>query len=170
MRRAIVTVIAPTLIALGALAGACEPDPADIVDEVDNLAPIARVVGAQVARVGEPARFDASASDDEDGVVIAFSASFGDGAGLVSGDDDGVFEHVFAAPGRFTIRIEAEDDVGAVTAVTLETVVVEGGLEACACDAPCLDAGVCTVDAACVVVATSADEVAPVVDDALTCD
>jgi hypothetical protein len=158
MRRAIVTVIAPTLIALGALAGACEPDPADIVDEVDNLAPIARVVGAQVARVGEPARFDASASDDEDGVVI------------VSGDDDGVFEHVFAAPGRFTIRIEAEDDVGAVTAVTLETVVVEGGLEACACDAPCLDAGVCTVDAACVVVATSADEVAPVVDDALTCD
>lgn len=157
-------------IAATAMVGACEPEPADIVDDDDNLAPIARVVGAQLARVGEPARYDASISDDEDGAVVAFSASFGDGAGFVSGDDDGLFDHVFAAPGRFTVRIEAEDDIGAVAAVTLETVVVDGEVEACACDAPCLDAGICTVDAACVVVATSADEVAPVVDDAVTCD
>lgn len=163
------------VIAVGALGSACEPEPADIVDDVDvdvddNTAPTARVIGAQLARVGEPARYDASASDDDDGVVVAWSASFGDGAGLVGDDDDGVFEHVFAAPGRFTVRIEAEDGVGAVGTVTLETVVVDGELEACGCDAPCLDTGVCTLDATCVVVATSADEDDPVVDDALGCE
>jgi hypothetical protein len=168
MSRVVVAVLTFTATAM---VGACEPDPADLVDDDDNLAPVMRVVGAQLARVGEAAVYDASQSDDKDGAIVAFSASFGDGAGLASSDDDGRFAHVFAAPGRFTIRVEAEDEVGAVAAVTLETVVVDGEVEACTCDTPCLDAGVCTVDGACVVVATSAGEVAPTIaDDALACD
>jgi hypothetical protein len=161
--------LAAAVAAVGFIVG-CEPAPADIVDTVDNTAPVTRVVGAQLARIGEPARYNATASDDVDGVIVAFSASFGDGAGLVSGDEDGLFEHVFAAPGRFTVRIEAEDDLGALAAVALETVVVDGEVEACGCDAPCLDAGLCSAADGCVVVATSADEVAPVVDDVVRCE
>jgi len=166
MKRVVVTLIG---LAASSLVGACEPAAADIIDD-DNVVPTVRLIGPQLARVGEPARYDASTSDDEDGAVVAFSASFGDGAGLVSGDDDGLFEHVFAAPGRFTVRIEAEDDEGAVAAITLETVVVDGEVEICTCDAPCLDGGICSAGDGCVVVGTSADEVAPVVDDAVTCD
>jgi hypothetical protein len=151
--RAVLTIAATGMV------GACAPEPADGSDDDDNVAPAVRVVGAQLARVGEPARYDASASDDDDGLIVAFSASFGDGAGLVSDDDDGRFEHIYAAAGRFTVRIEAEDDVGAVAAATLETVVVDGEVEACGCEAPCLDAGLCTPDASCVVVASSGDGV-----------
>lgn len=136
---------------------------------VDNEAPVARLVGPQLARVGEPASYDASFSDDADGTVATVSFVFSDGSGLVEGDTDGLFEHVFAAAGRFAVRAEVFDDQGAVTPTAIDTVVVEGEIEPCTCASPCLDAGVCTATG-CVVVATSADETAPVPDDVVGCE
>lgn len=137
--------------------------------EDDNEAPIARLQGPQIARVGVAARYDASASDDVDGEVVAVAFAFSDGSGLVQGDADGVFDHVFAAPGRFSVRAEVEDDDGALTPVDLETVVVVGEVEPCTCEAPCLDAGVCTAGG-CVVLASSADEALDAPGDAVDCD
>ena len=134
----------------------------DIADdggiEDENLPPVARLVAPQLAAVGVAARIDASASDDDDGEVIAFDLAFSDGTVVIE-DDDGVFDHVFAEAGRVVVIVGVSDDGGERVEAEAELVVVEGEVEACDCAAPCLDAGRCVVDACVVVGSSDGDDV-----------
>jgi hypothetical protein len=147
---------------------ACDPPVDGIVDD-DNEPPVARLVGPQIARVSEPARFDASSSDDVDGQVTGLSLVFSDGTPTAEDIAGGVFDHIFEAPGRVVVRVEAEDDDFAVTIAEVEVVVIDGAIEACSCDAPCLDAGVCA-ETTCHVRTTSADEEPPAINGELLCE
>jgi hypothetical protein len=155
------------VLGVGAFCGAgC--DVADGASDVDeNVPPVARLIAPQLARVGEAARFDASASSDEDGDVVSFDLAFSDGTVVVD-DDDGVFDHVFVAAGRVVVIVSVIDDAGDSADAEVEVVVVEGAIEGCDCDAVCLDDGICA-GGDCVVVAAS-DNRAVTIDDVAACD
>jgi hypothetical protein len=132
------------LLVGGLCAGACTPG--DVPPPEDNREPVARLIWPQRWVQDEPAPFDATGSADTDGVIVRWSASFGDGAPEVD-SSDGTFEHLYTTAGTFDVRMEVEDDVGA-TAEVVGTVVVVDRIDdpACSCDLPCFDEAVCTGD------------------------
>jgi len=75
--------------------------------------------GDGILRVGETLTFDASASFDPDGTIVAYIWDFGD-AGTGSGK---VTTHAYTAAGNYTVRLTVRDNLGAVaTAERLITV------------------------------------------------
>ncbi len=68
----------------------------------------------------EPVSFDASASFDSDGEIVAWEWDFGDGS---TGEGE-IVEHAFDLPGEYTVTLTVTDDSGA-TATTSQTVAVE---------------------------------------------
>lgn len=149
-----------------ALAGlGCEVPPG--VEVEDNEAPVARLSGPQIIRVGEAATFDAAASDDVDDEALTFVFTFGDGSPQAE-NDDGVFEHVFAAPGRVQVAVEVIDPFEASALAAVDVTIIEGEVETCDCERPCLDDGVCASDV-CHLQASSADEAAAPLPEALVC-
>jgi len=110
-------------------------------------APPAADAGPDRVLADRTVRFDASASHDPDGDPLSYRWDFGDGtagAGVRVG-------HVYAAPGRYRVRIEVDDGTGFSNAVSRDeaTVVVnaapiaEAGpnIAACAGNVVNLDAG-----------------------------
>lgn len=120
----------------------CAPPPEPPLEE--NVEPVARLVWPQRWTTQEPAPFDASASDDEDGLLERVTLSFGDGT-PDQDRSDGIFEHLYTAPGSYDVRLEVVDDVGAFAEV-VGTVVVVDRIDdpPCSCDLPCFDDAVCT--------------------------
>jgi hypothetical protein len=141
--------------------------------EDDNREPIARLVWPQRWLQGAAAPFDGTGSDDLDGLLVRWSASFGDGT-PEQDSDDGTFEHLYTAAGSFDVRLEVEDDRGA-TAEVLGTVVIVDRIDdpPCSCELACFDDGVCTADgcfhADMSEEATDETGPAPEVGGALTC-
>jgi len=73
---------------------------------VINEAPVARLEGPERAAVGQLLAFDASASSDADGRIVAYEWDFGDGshaAGVRAG-------HAYDRPGRYQVRLEVLDN------------------------------------------------------------
>ena len=138
----------PSLLVVVGLVGValcgCPGD--EIVDPPDNREPIARLVWPQRWLQGAGAPFDATGSEDVDGLLVRWSASFGDGT-PEQDSADGTFEHLYSAAGSFDVRLEVEDDVGA-TAEVIGTVVVVDRMDEppCSCELPCFEAAVCTAD------------------------
>lgn len=110
----------------------------------NNEDPVARLVWPQLWLVTEPVPFDASASEDADGLIGEHTLVFGDGTEAQT-SLDGHFEHLYASPGSFEFRLEVRDDNGA-PAELVGTVVVVERLDdpLCTCQLPCLDDAVCT--------------------------
>lgn len=161
------------LAALAAIAAVAGCDPEELPPPEDNRAPVARLVWPQRWVQGEPAPFDATESEDLDGIVTRWSASFGD-ATPEQDSPDGTFEHLYVAPGTFDVRVEVEDDAGA-TAEVVGTVVVVDRIDepACDCDTPCFDDAVCAQEG-CFLVGMSEEETdftgpPPVVGNELDC-
>ncbi|GBC85119.1 Microbial collagenase [bacterium HR11] len=75
--------------------------------------------GDGILRVGETLTFDASASFDPDGTIVAYTWDFGDtGAGFGK-----VTTHAYTAAGNYTVRLTVRDNLGAIaTAERLITV------------------------------------------------
>ena len=96
MRRSLLT-LSCTLLCAGLLSG-CPGD--ELPDELDNREPVARLVWPQRWVQGAGAPFDASGSEDLDGLLVRWSASFGDGT-PEQDSDTGLFEHLYAAAGSF---------------------------------------------------------------------
>ncbi len=71
-----------------------------------NQAPEAVAGSPQIAAPGEPLLFDARASRDLDGDIIAYRWAFGDGH---RGDGARV-SHVYTEPGRYQVELRLEDD------------------------------------------------------------
>ena len=47
---------------------------------------------------------------------------------------DGVFDHVFAAPGRFQVAVEVIDPLEASALAAVDVTVIEGEVEGCDCE------------------------------------
>ncbi|EGV31925.1 PKD domain containing protein [Thiorhodococcus drewsii AZ1] len=87
-----------------------------------NDPPLAAASGPDRGAVGQTLVFDASASSDPDGALVEYRWDFGDG-GTASGVN---VEHAYAAPGRYSVRLDIRDDsgTGSATASTAFEVVV----------------------------------------------
>ena len=111
-----------------------------------NEAPVAKLVWPQLWLVDEPVPFDASASVDFDGLISEYNLIFGDGTEAQS-STDGIFEHLYIAPGTWAFRLEIRDDEGSPAEI-LGTVITVERLDdpVCDCTLPCLDDALCTVD------------------------
>jgi PKD repeat protein len=73
-----------------------------------NAAPVAAAGGDREIAAGEEAVFDASASADADGGIVAYEWDFGDGTTA-----DGIaVRHRYAAPGTYTARLVVRDEAG----------------------------------------------------------
>lgn len=154
------------------LLAACTPG--EVPPPDDNQAPVARLIWPQRWLQEAPAPFDATGSADLDGIITRWTASFGD-ATPEQDSTDGMFEHLYVAPGSFDVRLEVEDDSGD-TAEVVGTVVVVDRIDdpPCSCDLPCFDDAACTGDG-CFLAEMSEEETdltgpPPTVDGALTCD
>ena len=133
MSRLVLTALTALTVLCAASCGPEEPPP-----PFPNEPPIARAVWPQRWPVFVPVPLDAAASEDVDGRLVRISATFGDG-GFEQTRADGRFEHLYAAPGTYDVRVEVEDD-GALVAELIGTVVVVDEVEepACTCALPCL--------------------------------
>ncbi|MCY2954352.1 MAG: PKD domain-containing protein [Planctomycetota bacterium] len=80
------------------------------VQVVVNLPPVARTGGEKACDWGRPVDFDAGASTDEDGIVIAYQWDFGDGQTA----SHSVASHLYALPGTYTATLTVIDNRGAV--------------------------------------------------------
>ena len=92
---------------------------AEIVTIIPNLPPLAVAGGPYAGEAGVPVSFDASASTDMDGTIVAYSWDFGDGqAGT------GVTPtHTYADAGFFMGSLTVTDDGGATNTVVLPVAV-----------------------------------------------
>lgn len=84
-----------------------------------NAAPTAVAGPSQTVIQGLLATLDGSSSSDPDGVIASFDWDFGDGTNA----SGGIVEHVYAAPGRFTVTLTVTDD-GGLTGSDATTVTV----------------------------------------------
>ena len=74
--------------------------------------------------VGQPIRFDASASHDLDGHIVLYEWDFGDG----TEEDYGMLvTHVFTTAGTYTVTLTVTDDGGSTDSITKEVKVIESG-------------------------------------------
>ena len=86
----------------------------------DNAAPVARAGKDLVVKVGEVIAFDATASRDPDGNIIAFDWSFGDG-----GKAKGIKPiHAYHHPGEYRVELVVHDD-GPVAESAADTLIVQ---------------------------------------------
>lgn len=98
-------------------------DEAVIAVTVDDDAPPTAVIdGPTTVLVGDNARFDGSASSDDDGSIASWTWDFGDGD-ISAG---AVVDHTFAAPGSYTIALVVTDDAGKTGRAEHALVVEEG--------------------------------------------
>jgi alpha-tubulin suppressor-like RCC1 family protein/PKD repeat protein len=89
----------------------------EVVGAGANLPPVASfTLDPPVVNPGATVRFDASASEDPDGDIVAWAWDFGDG-GTSSGE---TVEHVYTTSGTFTVTLTVADDDGA-TATAFRT-------------------------------------------------
>jgi PKD repeat protein len=99
----LVAVVAAGLLAC--LSGCMEP----------NSPPIARITASPSSGTAPLAVvFDAGSSSDADGVITAYSWSFGDGA---SAQGEAV-THTYGSPGYYVVTLRVTDDVGASDTAT----------------------------------------------------
>ena len=107
----------------------------------DNQLPIAVAGPDLTGEPGELLTFEALASQDPDGDVIAYNWSFNDGTSLSSQTGPSA-EHTFAAPGEYRVRLWVMDDCGEISLGDELLVTIEENLDPCANTAlPVPDAG-----------------------------
>ena len=105
---------------LGGIATPIAPNDADAACTVANQPPIAAFTPPAAPVAGTPAAFT-DASSDPDGTIVAWSWDFGDGTTSTAQSPS----HVFAAAGRYMVRLTVTDDDGARDTVTREVSVCD---------------------------------------------
>jgi PKD repeat protein len=90
--------------------------------EASNQPPVARAVERIDTRVGDTVTFDGSASSDPDGVIVAWSWDFGDGAT----GEGAITTHVYTLAAIRTATLTVEDDEGATASTEIEVRVMTG--------------------------------------------
>jgi PKD repeat protein len=85
-----------------------------------NATPVADAGTDRSARVGEPIVFDASASHDPDGAILAYAWDFGNGA--VSTGIDPVY--AYQDPGVYIVKLRVWDNSGLDNGSSFDTIAV----------------------------------------------
>lgn len=107
------------LLLLAVLWG-CGPE---IIDQLENNLPTARISAPTQSNVSDVVSFDGSQSDDIDGSIASYAWDFGD---LATGDGE-TAQHIFNAGGTFTVTLTVTDNLGGVGVATVDIIVNEGG-------------------------------------------
>ncbi|HEV7993211.1 MAG TPA: DNA/RNA non-specific endonuclease, partial [Gemmatimonadaceae bacterium] len=108
------------------------PDPIEKVVESNDRAPTAAIAGPASGVEGDALSFDASASTDPDGDVLAYTWTFGDGT-TASGAAP---THTFADDGSYAVTVTATDPAGATSSATRTVVVANAPPAITAVSAP----------------------------------
>ncbi|MFV2092354.1 MAG: PKD domain-containing protein, partial [Hyphomicrobiales bacterium] len=90
-------------------------------DIVVNGQPIANAGPDQLAGTGEPVNFDAAASRDPDGGLVAYVWDFGDGQSATGLQP----LHTYRIAGKYTVTLTVSDDTGLANADASDTMTVE---------------------------------------------
>ena len=101
--------LCPSALCLIVLSSACWDQPEE--EEPENLPPYACLeIGSEADPVtGMPIWFDATRSDDDDGVIASYVWSFGDGT-VVGGEAQ--LAHIYETAGEYLVGLEVTDDSG----------------------------------------------------------
>jgi PKD repeat protein len=91
---------------------------------IKNAVPVASAGEDCDAIVGEPVRFDASASYDLDGTIISYTWDFDASNGLQEDGEGVIVTHVYELPGRYTVTLIVVDDYGDLDTDTLNVTVI----------------------------------------------
>jgi hypothetical protein len=104
-------VLGLSLLGLAMMAGCAGLDDSDTQTTGKNRTPEA-VLNASRDTVwsGDTISFDAKGSEDEDGEIVSYSYSFGDGTTAEGADDDAAVEHVYLAGGEYVVTLTVTDD------------------------------------------------------------
>ncbi len=89
-----------------------------------NQPPVANANGPYSGTAGQPITFNAAGSSDPDGTVASYSWTFGDGTPAGAGAS---VQHVYAAPGSYTVVLTVTDNLGATGSAQTTATVAPGG-------------------------------------------
>lgn len=126
-----VAVLGLSVLSLALLAGCAGLDDSDTQTTGKNRNPEAVLnVERDTVWSGDAVTFDAKGSEDEDGRIVRYSYSFGDGTTAEATDADDPVEHVYLQGGEYIVTLTVTDDgndrAGALTdSATVEMTVNE---------------------------------------------
>jgi hypothetical protein len=104
-------VLGLSVLALALLAGCAGLDDSDTQTTGKNKNPEAKLNASDdVVDSGDSVSFDAKGSTDEDGEIVSYSYSFGDGTTAEGLDDDSKVEHIYAQGGEYIVTLTVTDD------------------------------------------------------------
>lgn len=99
---------------------ASDAGPSDATDTADeNLAPTAVIAPISTAEAETPVTLDGSASVDDDGTIVSWAWTLGDGGTA----DGAIIEHTWLTPGEKTVALTVTDDDGATDTVEIAVAV-----------------------------------------------
>ena len=90
-------------------------------DEEPNIAPSAVTRGPYKSNINDPLQFDASGSIDEDGKIISYFWSFGDG---YTGQGETI-KHVYREEGEYKVSLTVTDNEGGTDNVITKAIVTK---------------------------------------------
>ena len=106
-----VAVLGLSLLTLAMLAGCAGLDDSDTQTTGKNKDPEAVLNASDnVVDAGDTVSFDAKGSSDEDGEIVSYSYSFGDGTTGEGVDDDSKVEHIYTQGGEYIVTLTVTDD------------------------------------------------------------
>jgi PKD repeat protein len=106
-------VLGVSVLSLALLAGCAGLDDSDTQTTGKNRNPeavINIVDGEDVINSGEPISFDAKGSEDEDGEIVSYRYSFGDGSSAEATDEDDPVQHVYLKGGEYIVTLTVTDN------------------------------------------------------------
>ncbi len=121
-----VAVLGLSVLSLAMLAGCAGLDDSDTQTTGKNRNPEAVLNASDhVVDAGDIVSFDAKGSQDEDGEIVSYSYSFGDGTTAEGADDDAKVEHAYTQGGEYIVTLTVTDDGNDRAGALTDTATVE---------------------------------------------
>lgn len=119
-------VLGVSVLSLAMLAGCAGLDDSDTQTTGKNKNPEAVLNASDnVVDTGDTVSFDAKGSTDEDGEIVSYSYSFGDGTTAEGADEDAKVEHVYLKGGEYIVTLTVTDDGNDRAGALTDTATVE---------------------------------------------
>lgn len=119
-------VLGLSVLSLALLAGCAGLDDSDTQTTGKNRNPEAVLNASdKVVDSGETITFDAKGSEDEDGNIVSYSYSFGDGTTAEGADDDATVTHTYLNGGEYIVTLTVTDDGNDRAGALTDTATVE---------------------------------------------
>ena len=119
-------VLGLSVLTLAMLAGCAGLDDSDSQTTGKNRNPEAVLNASDdVVDAGDVITFDAKGSEDEDGEILSYSYSFGDGTTAEGADDDASVQHTYTRGGEYIVTLTVTDDGNDRAGALTDTATVE---------------------------------------------